>query len=155
MFFFSVYIIDTTKYKYRVKGIYMLYHLDTRNFGYTNLIDLMKKEIDCTLKESRRKASIDKSSFKKKDSKFVYKAHAVGLEKDDIDITLKNNILSVKTKDTDTNKFKSIIDHKYKLDTSDLTIDEEKSFAKIDKGVLTIELPILYKQENSCKISFI
>ena len=93
------------------------------------------------------------ANLDKLDEKYVYKTIATGLSKEDIQIDLEDNVLLVKSvKKENECSFITDLNHKVKLkekvDTSNIT-------AKLDKGVLEINLPFDISNKENCNITFI
>ncbi len=85
------------------------------------------------------------------DNNIIFKCLAAGISQNDIDITFDRKKLSVKSLNSEDNKFfKSSIDESITLNR---TIDVKNSFAKLKEGILTVTMPI-DKNDTKHKISF-
>lgn len=81
----------------------------------------------------------------------VFKCLAPGMRKEDIDISFDRKKLFLKSKNnTEILDFKSSFNNSISLSTS---IDADNSFAELERGILTITMPI-NKNETKRKISF-
>lgn len=117
-------------------------------------IDSMLSSILDDYKYVSNKNTFSINSYKlfEKDNNIVFKCLAPGLDKEDIDISFNNKNLYIKS-----NSEK--IDKDFKLSFNDSiylykSINAKESFAKLDKGILTVTMPLHRKEENK-KISFI
>tara|TARA_B000000557_G_C20488726_1_gene322821 strand:+ start:48 stop:407 length:360 start_codon:yes stop_codon:yes gene_type:complete len=117
-------------------------------------IDSMLSSIIDDYKYINNKNSVSINSYKifEKDNNIVFKCLAPGMDKEDINISFNNKKLYIKS-----NSEKS--DKDFRLSFNDSvylckSINTKESFAKLDKGILTITMPLHKKEENK-KISFI
>jgi len=85
------------------------------------------------------------------DNNIVFKCLAVGICQDDIDITFGNKKLVIKSSlNKDDKIFKSDINESITLNSA---IDVKNSFAKLEKGILTVTMPV-DKKDLQHKILF-
>jgi len=73
-----------------------------------------------------------------------------GIDQDKLDISIKNRQLEVKTSDISDVEFSVPFNNKINFQKD---IDTENSFASLDKGILTITMPIKGGQEKT-KVKF-
>ena len=94
--------------------------------------------------------SRNKSEYKlyEEDNKIIFKCLAPCHEEKDLDIKIDNKTLEIKSnvEDKDSLDFKYIVDKTFKLKKD---IDTEKSYAKLDKGMLTITMPVSEKSQKT------
>jgi len=86
------------------------------------------------------------------DNNIIFKCLATGLSEEDLDINFKDKTLQIKTTNEDLSdySFCTSINKKFSLFKD---IDASNSFAKLDKGILTITMPLKESKED-LKISF-
>ena len=93
------------------------------------------------------------ANLDKLEEKYVYKTVATGLSQEDIQIDLEDNVLLVKSKlDESEDSFVTDLNHKIKLKQK---VDVNNITAKLDKGVLEINLPYDNSSKENCNITFI
>ena len=80
----------------------------------------------------------------------VFKCLMPGIDQDKLDISIKNRQLEVKTTDVSDVEFSMPFNNKINFQKD---IDTENSFASLDKGILTITMPIKGGQETT-KVKF-
>ena len=85
------------------------------------------------------------------DNNIVFKCLAVGVSKEDVDITFDSKKLRIKSSlDKGDNIFKSNINESITLNKS---IDVKNSFARLEEGILTVIMPV-DKKDSRHKILF-
>jgi len=98
--------------------------------------------------------SSSKFSYKlfEEDNNIIFKCLATGLSEEDLDINFKDKMLQIKTVNEDISdySFFTSINKKFSLFKD---IDAGNSFAKLDKGILTITMPLKENKED-LKINF-
>ena len=98
-------------------------------------------------------SEVKQSSYKlqEQENNIIFKCLMPGLSQENIDINIKNRLLEVKTNDDVSSvEFASPFNKKISLYKD---IDVQNSFASLDKGILTITMPIKGGQEEA-KIKF-
>lgn len=91
------------------------------------------------------------SKLFEQDNNIVFKCLATGISQDNIDISFDRKSLCIKSDVSESDKdFASTINEKINLSKS---IDVTNSFAKLDKGILTVTMPI-DKKDTKQKILF-
>lgn len=91
-------------------------------------------------------------SFDRTDNELIFKFMVAGLSKDDIDVNVKKDILSVKSKDVvePDDSFAKAVQYNISLDKYSDQLDYSKTTAKANNGVLVVKIP--FSKES--KISF-
>jgi len=97
-------------------------------------------------------SDIKYSNYKLSESEgnIVFKCLMPGIDQDKLDISIKNRQLEVKTSDISDVEFSVPFNNKINFQKD---IDTENSFASLDKGILTITMPIKGGQEKT-KVKF-
>jgi len=114
--------------------------------SFDNLLNDTLKFVDyCT-------SDVKYSNYKlsESDGNLIFKCLMPGVEQDQLDINIKNRQLEVKTSDLSDIEFSMPFNNKINFQKD---IDTENSFAKLDKGILTITMPLKGGQETT-KIKF-
>ena len=89
----------------------------------------------------------------KNDNDYCYKAVATGLDKEDLSISVEENTLIVSTKEIkDSSLLKTSLNHKVKLKEK---VDSNNITAKLDKGILEINLPFDTSIKEKTTVKFI
>ena len=92
-------------------------------------------------------------NLEKEEERYVYNTVATGLSEEDLDISIDNNFLIIKTKsDEEKCKLASSINQRIKLQTS---VDSENITANLSKGILTLYVPFKTRKETSTSVKFI
>ena len=91
------------------------------------------------------------SKLFEQDNNIIFKCLATGINQDNIDISFDRKSLCIKSNNNDSDKdFSSVINEKINLTKS---IDVTNSFANLDRGILTVTMPI-DKKDTKQKITF-
>jgi len=77
--------------------------------------------------------------LKSEKDKVVFTAEAMGLSKEDIEMSIKEKHLTVTSKNTDKSPFVSRLNYTVYIGDN---IDREKVNANLERGVLTIDMPL-------------
>lgn len=88
----------------------------------------------------------------KEEERYVYSTVATGLSEEDLDISIENNFLVVKSNNDNKINLFSNINQRIKLQTS---VDSENVTANLDKGILTLYVPFKERKETSTSVKFI
>ena len=91
-------------------------------------------------------------NLEKEEERYVYSTVATGLNKEDLDISIDNNFLVVKSNNEKKSNLTSSINQKIKLQTS---VDSENITANLDRGILTLYVPFKASKETSTSVKFI
>ena len=91
-------------------------------------------------------------NLKKEEERYVYSTVATGLNEEDLDISIDNNFLVVKSNSDSNNNLFSNINQRIKLQTS---VDSENITANLDRGILTLYVPFKSRNETSTSVKFI
>ena len=95
------------------------------------------------------------SSYKlyEEENNIIYKCLAPSMETNDLDIKIDNRVLEIKSKKENENNrhFYVNVNNRLKLSKN---IDAEHSFANLEKGILTITMPIA-KSSQKTKVKFV
>lgn len=131
------------------------------NYGYNDLNNM----IDSFFNTSPSTNSMANASFKvdisDEEDKYVIEAEMPGLEREDIDLTVDDNTITIsveKDEETDESDEEKNYIHKerrtskMKRSMSFVDMDEEKISAKLDKGILTIEVGKEKEEEKTKSI---
>lgn len=95
--------------------------------------------------------SLDSYKVYEKEDNIIIKCLAPSYEEKDIDLSIESRILEIKSnKKLDDTEFCFDINNKFKLFKE---IDSKKSFASLEKGILTITMP-LKKCSKKTQINF-
>jgi len=125
------------------------------SFPYKQYNNAFDSIINDTLRlTNNTQISSSKFTYKlfEEDNNIIFKCLATGLSEEDLDINFKDKTLQIKTTNEDLSdySFCTSINKKFSLFKD---IDASNSFAKLDKGILTITMPLKESKED-LKISF-
>ena len=125
------------------------------SFPYKQYNNAFDSIINDTLRlTNNTQISSTKFTYKlfEEDNNIIFKCLATGLSEEDLDINFKDKTLQIKTTNEDLSdySFCTSINKKFSLFKD---IDASNSFAKLDKGILTITMPLKESKED-LKISF-
>ena len=91
-------------------------------------------------------------NLEKEEERYVYSTVATGLSEEDLDISIDNNFLIVKSNNDNKSNLISNINQKIKLQTS---VDSENITASLERGILTLYVPFKARKEASTSVKFI
>lgn len=91
-------------------------------------------------------------NLEKEEDRYVYSTVATGLSEEDLDISIDNNFLIVKSKSDQKRNLVTNINQKIKLQSP---VDSENVTANLDKGILTLYIPFKERKEYSTSVKFV
>ncbi len=121
-------------------------------FSYADkfLSDLINLNNSCAANYPYKFFDKSKSLIESKDDHVLFVTQAIGLEKNQIDIDITNNFLTIKSNLSKTShKLTSSINEKLKIND---TIDKKNLSAKLDQGILEVKLPYKKSYNKSFKV---
>lgn len=119
--------------------------LDTRSTSRI-LDEILNATLDFADNASFSKPCSSKQFLKKEKDKVVFKSPAIGLQKDEIEMSFDNKHLFVTGKPSKINDpLTKVIDHKVFIDDE---IDSNNIYASLEAGILTIEMPLKKKKDR-------
>ena len=119
----------------------------------SNLINSILDDIFYPVQE-KKYYTYSSTGLKKESDRYIYKTPAIGLDKKDIDIQVKNNTLLINSKVSKENlcEISNNINHSIKLKEK---INTNNVIANLEKGILKITLPFLIAEEEVVKINIL
>ena len=120
----------------------------------SNLINSILNDIFYPVQE-KQYYTYSNTGLKKESDRYIYQTPAIGLDKKDIDIQVKNNTLLINSNVSKERlcEISNNINHSIKLKEK---IDINNVVAKLEKGILKITLPFLIsKKEDVIKINIV